>query len=326
MAFLNPPHAALLLAPFAWLDFATAFRLWTALQLALVVLIARTTATVVRATAPLDRWTVFTAVGAFWPLFYAVQIGQLSLVLLLALLRLFLTLEEEADEKVDARAGAWLFVLSLKPQLLPLLLMVLVAMGRARALAWALLFAVTAVVLSSIVLGFAVWGSYVRGLVHLERFFAQGTPEHMVSLRGLLSLLFGPSTTTAYLSVGALVAVAFAAAAAWRRHPVRSDAPAALAHRFAATVALTLFFCPHLFVQDVTLWIAPLAIFHRSVINAPTRASFARFALAWPLLFLVVAAIAGATGSSVMPLALAPITVALTWLVRADHWSAAEAQ
>jgi hypothetical protein len=310
MAFLNPPHVALVLAPLARLDFATAFRLWTALQLGLVVLAARRVAALV-ARSSLERAAVFTSVGAFWPVFYALQLGQLSPLLLLAALELYAALAERRH----ARAGAWLFALAAKPQLLPLFPILLVYSGRVRALLWAGLFGALAFVVTGAALGFDVWGRYARGLVSLERFFAQGTPEHMTSLRGVLSLAFGARAAVTLASFAALFVVAVLVEARWRRRRLLGEEPSAFARRYALTAALALVFSPHLFAQDLALWIAPLAIF-LSALDGERRAAFARFALAWPLGFVVVAAVHGATGRSAALAALALPVAALVLMAR----------
>ncbi|HVZ74121.1 MAG TPA: glycosyltransferase family 87 protein [Polyangia bacterium] len=337
LAFLNPPHVALAFAPLARLDFATGFRLWTIVQLALVVALASSVARIVSARGGLGRAAALTAVGALWPVFYAVQIGQLSVLLALALARLWIALDEGpaggrgagganppsrsgAGSRDDARAGAWLFVLSAKPQLLPIFPLLLWSLGRARVLAWTLAFGAAAFALTSAWLGVGVWTRYAHGLVSLESFFAQGTPEHMASLRGLLSIVFGGSRAVAVASAIAFAVVLAASGARWLRRPLRADAPPGLrARRFASACAVALLFCPHLFIQDVTLWIAPLAIFHASLDGDPARArGFARFALAWPVIFFVAATFTGATGRAATPLVLVPLVVAFAWLRRAE--------
>jgi hypothetical protein len=312
MAFLNPPHVALALAPLARLDLATAFRLWTALQLGVVVLAARRVAKIVDARSPLERGAVFASIGAFWPVFYALQLGQLSPLLLLATLELHAALAE----KKDARAGAWLFALAAKPQLLPLFPVLLVHSGRGRALSWAALFGALAFVATGAALGFDVWGRYARGLVSLERFFAQGTPEHMPSLRGVLSLAFGARAAVTAASFAALLVVAVVVERRWRPGRVTGDERTVLARRYALTVALALVFSPHLFAQDLALWIAPLAIF-LATLEGERRVAFARFALAWPLGFVVVAAAYGATGRSAALAALVLPVAALVQMTRA---------
>jgi arabinofuranan 3-O-arabinosyltransferase len=315
LAFLNPPHVALALSPFARLDYATAFRLWTLLQLVVVAFAARSAAAVAAARGPLERWAVLTGVCAFWPLFYAVQIGQLTPLLLLALLRLYLAL----DEGRDAQAGAWLFVASAKPQLLALLPLLILLSRRPRVVGWAALFGAAGVAVTALTLGWSVWPRYVSSVGALEPFFAQGTPEHMVSLRGLLSLLFGATRPVLVVTWAALGAVVLAASISWWRRPATPQEPGAFARRYATAVALSLLFSPHLFIQDVALWIAPLALSWRALGDEPARrARLGRLLLAWPLAYLA-AAFTSAAGRPATLAALILPAATLAWLLREER-------
>jgi hypothetical protein len=323
MAFLNPPHAAVAFAPFAWLDLATGFRLWTALQLVVATLIVRDAVALVGARERPTWWLVVTGVLAFQPMFYAVQLGQFSLLLTWSALRLYMALEAGAD----ARAGFWLFALSLKPQLLPLLVVLIAANRWWRVLAAAAAWGTAAVLASSAVLGWTIWARYVAGVAGLEAFFGQGTPTYMVSLRGLVALAL-PATTGAYRLSLAVTGAALAAAAvglafAWHRAELGLSSraePASLARRFALALALALALCPHLFLQDVTLWIAVLVIHWRSLAGRPEYArAFACFALAWPFAYAAISAGTGAFGARAAPLALVPVALAFAWMARAPR-------
>jgi hypothetical protein len=322
MAFVNPPHVALAFAPLAWLDLANAFRLWTAVQLVLAVLLVRDVLALVRPRgAPaLERWVVATAIAAFWPLFYAVEIGQLSVLLALALLRLRAALAANAA----ARAGAWLFVLGVKPQLLPLLVALLAAYGCWRALGWAALFAGAAVAATGGALGWRVWRDWLANLGHLESFFAQGTPDHMTNLRGVVALLTGTAgpSLAASTIVLALAAVVVLVVATRARRPGSLETAGRRPHgrAFALTVGASLLVSPHLFLQDVTSWIVPVAVFYaalggdRGEEAPPAARAFGRFALAWPLFFVGVGAYGALTGRSPAALALVPLVTAFGWM------------
>jgi hypothetical protein len=318
LAFLNPPHVAVAFAPFALLGLSSSFRLWTALELALAVLVVRAVLGCVRPRTRLERWVVVTAVAGFWPVFYAVQVGQLSLLLTLALLRL----GAAVDEMAEVRAGLWLFVLTSKPQLLPLIVVFLAAHGRWRALGVAAAATAGAVLLSSAILGWRIWASYLANLPALERFFGQGTANYMVSWRGLLELALGPAApgsvaaaARAALVVGGLVATGAVLFLKWRRERA---AGTALDRRFALAVALALILCPHLFIQDVALWIAPLAVFAGMLRDQerPEARAFVRFVLAWPLAFAAVGVYVGLTGRSPAALALVPLGLAVVTMAR----------
>ena len=95
------------------------------------------------------------------------------------------------DRRDDARGGFWLFVLTLKPQVMLLPLVFSIVHRRWRLLASATAFGVAALVLAGAGLGWRIWCDYLANPPRLERFFAHGTPQYMVSLRGLLALVLG---------------------------------------------------------------------------------------------------------------------------------------
>jgi hypothetical protein len=320
LAFINPPHFAFAFAPFAHLPLATSFRVWTALQGLLAFLIVRSVLALVGTSAPINRWIVAAAILAFWPLFYAIQLGQTSLLLTLSLLRLYAAVER----REHAWGGFWLFVLSIKPQLLPLVLVFLVAHRRWRLLASAAAFGVASFAVTSVGLGWTIWRTYLVNLPRLEAFFAQGTVPYMVTLRGLLALVFGTpppgsrgAFTQAVLTYGALAIAMITMTRVWtRKRSAHASSPSlpSVDHRFALALALGLLLCPHLFLQDVTLWIVPLAAFYRSL-DAQHARQLAGFALAWPALFVGVGAFTTQTGRSATAAALVPLVIAAAWIV-----------
>src|SRR3954454_19762669 len=120
MAFLNPPHFALATLPAGWLaDNAgerTAFLAWGLANAGLLVVLIRRL---------LDEWGPFerpqhrvmlvAAMLAFYPVFVTLRTGQLSLLLAVALLGVYRAARAERPWV----AGAWLTVLTFKPQLVP---------------------------------------------------------------------------------------------------------------------------------------------------------------------------------------------------------------
>jgi hypothetical protein len=88
-----------------------------------------------------------------------------------------------------------------------------------------------------------------------------------------------------------------------------------LASDFALTLALGLFFNPHLFAQDTVIWLAALACFveaHRG--DDRVWWPFAAFALCWPAIFAVSRALDAAGGSA---LHVSPISIVMLIAVSA---------
>jgi hypothetical protein len=322
MAFLNPPHAALAGVPFGWLaDGAgerVAFLLWTAGNLLLLARLDRLARQAVGATAGLARWMVTAAVIGFAPVLYAVSIGQLSLLLAVAALELSRALEDDRP----LAAACWLLVFSVKPQLLPPLLALLAVrrrwavLGRAGGLAAAL------ALVTGLALGPGIWWSYARNVHGLERFFGSGTPVYMMSLRGALARLAGGQAHEVYataVAVWLLTTAALAVVLARRPAAAGEDARARQRGELALALAVALFTSPHLFQQDAAIWVAALAL-HVSSLHLGGRPwlPFARFALAWPLLFALARALdLSAPHGRPPPVSLAVVVMAIALVLMA---------
>jgi Glycosyltransferase family 87 len=314
MTFYYPPHAAVALAPFAVLGFENAFRLWIVLQLACAFLLIRWLQELAGARDSLDRWVVATAVLAFLPLLYSLQIGQLSIAMTLALVGLWRAFVRGRD----AHAGLWLLALTIKPQLLPVPLLLLLATRRLRPLGWLCLWAAPLALVASVVLGPRVWLDYPAYARRLEGFVAGGSHDHMLNLRGFLTRLAGPGHDGAIFAVSAAVlALVSAGVYALFRRDARRGPIAALT--FAAGLALQLPVNLHLHLQDALLWVVPLAIFAGHLREGGGEARrFELFALSWPLVFVLTAALETATGRLLpVPPALVLAVILAAWLLRA---------
>src|SRR5207248_73200 len=129
-----------------------------------------------------------TAVLAFLPLLYSLQIGQFSISMCLALVGFWRAFARGRD----GRAALWLLVLTVKPQLLPVPLLLVLASRRPRILGWLCLWGAPFALVTSFVLGPRVWLDYPAHARRLEGFVAGGSHDHMLNLRGLLTRLAGP--------------------------------------------------------------------------------------------------------------------------------------
>src|SRR5262249_11385447 len=132
------------------------------------------------------------------------------------------------------------------------------------------------------VLGPGIFSRYLHGLGALQEHLGRGVPGAMLNLRGLLVRLLGTSRAPAAtaLAFAACGGAALAFWLAWRGDAGRER----LRRAYALACAAALFFSPHLFVGDLTLWAAPLGLGAAALGDAsPTARSFRRFALAWPL-------------------------------------------
>jgi len=192
MAFLNPPHAALAGVPFGWLadhaGEAAAFLAWTAGNLVLLALLVRGLVAEWGDDSTEQRSMLVLSVLAFYPLFGAIKNGQPSVLLALAMFGVY-----RADSAGRPwTAGAWLAVLTIKPQLVPMAVIYLAARRSWRSLAAGAAYASVAVVITAAALGPSIWIEFARHVRSLEQFWGSGTPEYMLNLRGVLTRVAGP--------------------------------------------------------------------------------------------------------------------------------------
>lgn len=284
MAFLNPPHAALAGVPFGWLaDHAgerAAFAVWTGANLALLTILDRWLRAEWRATGRGHEWILTCALLAFYPVFCALNNGQTSILLAVAVLGVY----RASERSRPWSAGAWISVLSIKPQLVPMVLIYLAARRRWQAIACASLILVLLVALATAWLGLSIWFDYVRQVRHLEVFWGTGTPGYMLNVRGALTRVMAGEQhdidTIAYavwVFAMALIAIVLAHRGVDRALDTRST--------YALVVAVALLTNPHLFVQDAVIWAIPLVL-HAAARGASDEwPAFALFALSWPVLF-----------------------------------------
>jgi hypothetical protein len=301
MAFLNPPHAALAGVPFGWLaDHAgerVAFLVWMGGNLALLAVLDRYLRDEWGSSVRGHEWVLTCALLAFYPVFCAVNNGQTSILLAVAVLGVY-----RATERSQAwAAGAWLSVLSIKPQLLPMVLIYLAARRCWRVIACATLMSVILAALTTVALGPAIWFDYLTQVRHLEQFWGTGTPAYMLNVRGALTRVMGIGEQDAIDAIAYAVwmfAMALVAIVLVYR---RVDRNGATRSAYAFVVAVALLTNPHFFVQDAVIWTIPLVL-HAAAIRGVSDEwpLFAQFALSWPILFAATRLLGAESGRQAM--------------------------
>jgi hypothetical protein len=315
LAYVNPPHAALLLAPLALLPRAVAFGVWTLVNAGLLVLLLRF---VRRYTAdwPADtRAAAVATVLAFPPLFITFQLGQVSLLGVVCLLGFYEALRRS---RPWATAG-WLVLATVKPQLALVPAVTLLAGRRWRELALAAgLFGVWALAATA-VLGASCWTGFLNMLGHCSRQF--GTygidPLAMYNLKGLLTALLGAEQAGLINMLTALASGASLLAVLWLwRGPWPGDTP-----RFGRLAALTLLWGlianPHVNPADALALVVPALLLSRDLQGGQIRGVLAVGAAAGPLLFLLDVYVVGSWRGQVRPFFFVELAWAiwLTWQV-----------
>ncbi|HET8629343.1 MAG TPA: glycosyltransferase family 87 protein [Thermomicrobiales bacterium] len=282
LPYIHPPFEALALAPLMRLPYAAIYAIWT---LGMVLAFAgalRLLAAALPLPAP-ARWLMLLAAGSFVPFHAALWYGQSSPLLLLGLAGAYAALRRGRE----GRAGAWLALLVLKPQLVPVVVLLLALERRWRTLAVAAGVAGGACVAAMPVLGVAWPLQYARFvLVDLGRLGASANvyPIIMPSLRGFAVNLLGgwaPALVTpAYAGLAALLVALFVWI--WSRSRARlgqwrDDALWALACLVAVLVAT------HVYGHDLPVLLLPAWLVAARALSGAWGARRARgwLALLW---------------------------------------------
>jgi Glycosyltransferase family 87 len=181
-----------------------------------------------------------------------------------------------------------------------------------RTIGWAAVLAIGVVVICAATLGTSIWFDYVRNLHALEAFFAVGTPAYMMNLRGALTRLLGPSVSpdNIYLAaIGAWIAAMLALAfiLIGRGRASNADLPTG----FALSLAVSLFFNPHLFPQDAVIWVVALTLYIYCLrARGGQWVLFSAFVLSWPILF-TVSRVLDASANATPNFSLTPVVAVL---------------
>jgi hypothetical protein len=190
LPFNYPPHTAVTGAVFAYLSRSSAFYTWSVIQLGLLVLLLRQLWSWAAAWSLEQRLLLIITALAFPPVFASFQMGQLSLLMLVALVGMVKAIED--DRPVPA--ALWFVLTTLKPQFAIVPAMMLVATVRWRVLALATCFGLLWATLTTKVVGLTAWLDWFHVLRESATTAGQlGIhPDRMYNVKGFLFGVFGP--------------------------------------------------------------------------------------------------------------------------------------
>ncbi len=241
--FVFPAYVALLLRPLGCLSYATAYFAWMAVNILLALWMAVRLASHFASSRQEWAATLITVLASP-PLLLTIWQGQLSLPVAAGLTEAIIALHTGRT----ARAGLWLALGLVKPQLIALPFLALVAAGYWKACTRFLL-AASALMVSSWVLAGAWLAPYLRFLKEypqLGRALALSYPTVMQNWLGALVTLFRAHQSPLAQRIAAALAVVSVLAALWL---CRSRD--AFWARFAVAIVLGVLACPHLYMHDV---------------------------------------------------------------------------
>lgn len=281
MPFLNPPHTALLFIPFAALPYPEAALAWAAAQVGLLAWIVSRSLQAARHWDARERWFLTAAILAFPPVFISIALGNCSLLMVVCLWMFYHALRAEQP----GRAGLWLALGALKPQMWVLMVVLLIATRQWRVLGTAAGLGLGAGFLTTVITGPHIWVDWLQSLAR-NLHTGEGAAR-MYNIKGLLTGILGDSafTFTETVSWFALLGAILLTAWLWRRPELDHGGFDA---RFALTATLALLVSPHANPHDGAWLIVPATLTYGLLRRSEGRhAIMATLLVTSPLLFIV---------------------------------------
>jgi hypothetical protein len=269
--FINPPHAALLLTPFAYLSPRAAASIFLAFDCLIAAWVLYRLWQLAAGWSRGEQILLLTTVLATEVFWYGLGLGTMTVLVFACVLEYYLALRAGRD----TRAAIWLIAATVKPQLILLPALIPFAQRRWRLIGVAMGLGLLVGLSVSLVLGFHVWLDYLRVLrevsAHGETYGALSTL--MNNLRMILYWIVPPQALMplVYLALFAGVVGTF-----WLWRSSRE-----FELRFALTVMLGLFLAPYVHYQDTLVAFLPAALSYDFV-----RSKRPKFLPVFPVLVL----------------------------------------
>ncbi len=309
LPFVYPPFVALPFVPLSHLPLLPAYWVWQGLTVLVlgsaVALLLRTSRwrSITRSRAGLStRTAVLVLLGAF-PVYAQFHSGQLSAGLLLALTAATVAFQARRD----VLAGIALAALLAKPQLIPVLVLGLLAWQRFRALAGLGAGALALGGVSVAISGWNWWQALAGLVLHLDAF----TTDRSEGWWAVTAASHLPAAGA--WALGAAGVLAAVTAALWRPGAWRPGTPD-WESRWATLLLAGLFASPHLLSHDLLLALVPAVLLWQAYAHRPRRLRI----LAGGGIALNLAALVDARGLAlpVFPLLLGAAILALAFAPR----------
>jgi hypothetical protein len=318
LPFVYPPHVSLIFVPFSLFSRQVAMALWITGQLLLLLYFLRMLRRIISMHSGFEQLLISTAILAYLPMFITIWIGAFSLIMLVCHMKIYLCLREGKEDQ----AGLWFSAGMIKPQHLILPGLVLLAARRWRAIAIAVLVGIVLFLISSLILGWHIWPTYVQLASTLTDYFDKFgfSPHKMYNFRGILSVLlgYGQGNLINAISKLALVSSALVTFWIWRR-PYEPQKPE-FTLRMAFTLLMGSFFNLHFYPQDALLLVGPAVLFYDYLgQRGLSRKVFAAFALSFPTIFLVLWFITRRNQSQFVPIPVLAMIALGIWIGIALH-------
>lgn len=259
LPFNYPPYVAILFVPFSHLSLTTAYYLWLFFQIILIGILIKSLIIISGSWEPIERNYLIVASLAMSYLLVTLLLGAFSLLMLIGIFQFYLSFKYGHYIK----AGLWLSILALKPQILVVPLIIVLSNNQWRTLIVSMVAGLFLFTSTGLLLGWNIWIDFLERLTisstYYDRFGIY--PSTMHNIKGMLTSIFGGNQANIInsISFAAFILMLFLVFLLWRgnRDPNLSEYDLI----FSLSMSLGILFSPHLNPQDSLLLIAPLAVF-----------------------------------------------------------------
>lgn len=283
LPFMNPPHSALPFVPLSWLSRNAAHGVWLVLNLALLVYFIRRLLHLARDWSGDERLAMVSIVLAIYPLYVTFLLGAFSLIVAVCLLNAYLALRDGKD----GQAALWLFLGTVKFQLVLLPAVWLLGARRWRAVGWGLALSLGALALGGLLFGWRIWIDYVDLLrFHSAAIDFMGiNPAGTYSFKGALALALGAGAAPLFNAAGtAAFGLAALISLVLGLRQRREDARG-LGLSFGLAMLLGIAFNLHLYLHDVLTAVVPAALLYAYLRESGAALGrYSRFLMVAPLI------------------------------------------
>ena len=252
--YLNPPYLVLPFVPLALSSRVNAARIWLCIQFVFLICALRNLWSITAHWNSIERVYMLSAILGSFFIAYTMYQGAFSLLILLSMTYIYLA------PRNSIKQGTWLIIASLKPQIILLPALMLIARRWWKALTGVTVLLIFLVCVSLPVLG---WQSYLKYLALLKVVGGEfgpkygAPPETMANFKGLITTSLGLARGKL---INLLVYLALACAVVVGIYLWRTERNFNL--RFALTILLGLFVAPHLNDQDVLVAALPTVLLY----------------------------------------------------------------
>jgi Glycosyltransferase family 87 len=252
LPFVNPPHAALIFMPLAYLSPKSAAFVFLGFNCLVGVWVLRRLWQLAAGWSQSARLLLITTILGTEVFWYGLATRTLTLIVLACLIEYYRALKGGRD----LGAAVWLIAATIKPQLILLPGLITLALRRWRLIAIVFSLGILIAFGISLGLGFHIWTDYVR-LLREVSFHGEVYGASPLLMNNLRMILYRTLPSVVVLPLVYIGLIAGMAATFWLWRSAR-----AFELKFALTLLIGLFVAPHLNYQDTLIAFLPASILY----------------------------------------------------------------